>query len=68
MVSIGSDLSRVTGEGLEVAPDTGIAGTRAVDSGEKLYSDSDSMRLWRIRSSGEDDATTNVQGESNLRR
>jgi len=28
MVSIGSDLERVTGEGLEVAPDTGIAGTR----------------------------------------
>lgn len=27
MVSIGSDLERVTGEGLEVAPDTGIAGT-----------------------------------------
>jgi len=31
MVSIGGDLSRVTGEGLDVAPDTGFLGSRAAN-------------------------------------
>jgi hypothetical protein len=50
MVSIGSDLARVTGEGKEVAEDTGIAGTLARgQDGEE-----DRLTAYRVRSRQEE--------------
>ena len=50
MVSIGSDLARVTGEGKEVAEDTGIAGTLARgEDGEE-----DRLAAYRVRSRQEE--------------
>ena len=51
MVSIGSDLERVTGEGREVADDTGIAGTLAKGEDGKP----DMQAAYRVRSRQEDD-------------
>jgi len=61
MVSIGKDIARVTGEGLEVAPDTGFAGTRlkgrvasdvAGEDGDDQ--EAERLRMWRIRSREEE--------------
>lgn len=78
MVSIGSDLSRVTGEGLHVAPDTGIEGslgtkrTKAEKSGDEAADNADEERLerlalWRSRSRREDDEA-HVQNVTSIRR
>jgi hypothetical protein len=64
MVSIGSDLSRVTGEGKEVAEDTGIAGTLyKTKSGDE----SDRLNLYRIKSRHEDDEA-HIQNMTSIRR
>lgn len=65
MVSIGSDLSRVTGEGKEVAEDTGLAGSLAhATSGDD---DADRLNLYRLRSRQEDDEA-HVQNITSIRR
>ena len=65
MVSIGSDLARVTGQGLEVAPDTGIAGSRAkAESGSR---EADRLHVWRVRSKQEED-DSHIQNVGSIRR
>lgn len=64
MVSIGSDLSRVTGEGLHVAPDTGLEGTLGTKDGDP---DDARLALYRSRSRREDDEA-HVQNVSSIRR
>jgi len=74
MVSIGKDIARVTGEGLEVAPDTGFAGTRlkgrvasdvAGEDGDDQ--EAERLRMWRIRSR-EDEREAHIQNIASIRR
>lgn len=69
MVSIGSDLSRVTGEGKEVAEDTGIAGSLAKPSpsADEEKAHLERLNLYRIRSRQEDDQA-HIQSVTNIRR
>ena len=63
MVSIGSDLERVTGEGKEVAEDTGIAGTLAKGSDGQP----DMQAAYRARSRQEEEES-HVNNVTNIRR
>lgn len=65
MVSIGSDLARVTGDGLEVAPDTGIAGSKARAPGGTK--EADRLAAWRVRSRDEED-DAHIQNLTSIRR
>lgn len=63
MVSIGSDLDRVTGKGKEVAEDTGIAG----DLAKGPDGLPDMTAAYRVRSRQEDD-DAHINNIMNIRR
>jgi len=70
MVSIGSDLSRVTGEGKVVAEDTGIAGTlsKGTSAGDEEQGQlKRRLSLYQIRSRQEEDAS-HIQNVTSIRR
>lgn len=69
MVSIGSDLARVTGEGKVVAEDTGIAGTlsKATSGDEEQGQLKRRLSLYQIRSRQEEDAA-HIQNVTSIRR